>query len=247
MRTDALSLHAAAPIFEPALLRNASPRPIAAWLLACCALVFAMVVVGGVDAAHAFGSVDRRMAADRRHVAAADRWTVAGRVRQIPGDARVPAGQSRDDVAAFKGIFWWEYFHRLLGRAIGVAFFVPLPWFAVRRRLPPGLATRLGVIFVAGRIAGCDGLVHGAKRIVDDPRVSHFRLTAHLGLALAIFAAMFWVALSLLRPLSTPPAYAHAADATLRHGNRDTGLRDGADGRPRRRAFVPDRVQHVPV
>jgi cytochrome c oxidase assembly protein subunit 15 len=103
------------------------------------------------------------------------------------------------DVAAFKGIFWWEYFHRLLGRAIGVVFFVPLAWFAVRRRIPPGLAPRLVAIFLLGGLQGAMGWYMVRSGLVDDPRVSHFRLTAHLGLALAIFAAMFWVGLSLVR------------------------------------------------
>jgi cytochrome c oxidase assembly protein subunit 15 len=103
------------------------------------------------------------------------------------------------DVAAFKGIFWWEYFHRLLGRLIGVAFFVPLAWYALRRRLPPGLAPRLAAIFALGGLQGAMGWYMVQSGLVDDPRVSHFRLTAHLGLALAIFAAMFWIGLGLLR------------------------------------------------
>ena len=100
---------------------------------------------------------------------------------------------------AFKAIFWWEYFHRLLGRAIGVVFAVPLLWFLIRRQVPRGLALGLAGIFLLGGLQGALGWYMVQSGLVDDPRVSHLRLSAHLGLALLIFAAMLWVALSLLK------------------------------------------------
>ena len=98
----------------------------------------------------------------------------------------------------FKGIFWWEYVHRLLGRLIGVAFLVPFLWFLARRRIPPGHGLALAGIFVLGGLQGALGWYMVQSGLVDDPRVSQFRLTAHLGLAFLIFGAMFWIALSLL-------------------------------------------------
>jgi cytochrome c oxidase assembly protein subunit 15 len=103
-------------------------------------------------------------------------------------------------LAGFKGIFWWEYFHRLLGRLIGVVFLVPLLWFIARRDIPAGHGWKLCGIFVLGGLQGAMGWYMVQSGLVDDPRVSQFRLTAHLGLALAIFAAMFWVGLSLVQP-----------------------------------------------
>jgi len=97
----------------------------------------------------------------------------------------------------FKGIFWWEYAHRLLGRAIGAAFLLPLIAFAALRRIPPGHGWKLAGIFVLGGLQGAMGWYMVKSGLVDDPRVSQFRLTAHLALALVIFAAMFWTALSL--------------------------------------------------
>ena len=115
-------------------------------------------------------------------------------------------------LAEFKGIFWWEYFHRLLGRAIGVVFLLPLVWFAARRRIPAGYGGKLAAIFVLGGLQGALGWYMVQSGLVDDPRVSQFRLTAHLGLALAIFAAMFWAGLSLLdarrAALTGPPQHA---------------------------------------
>ena len=98
----------------------------------------------------------------------------------------------------FKGIFWWEYAHRLLGRLIGAAFFVPLLWFALRGAIPKGYGGKLAAIFVLGGLQGALGWYMVKSGLVDDPRVSQFRLTAHLALAFAILGAMLWIALSLL-------------------------------------------------
>ncbi len=72
--------------------------------------------------------------------------------------------------------------------------------FALRRRIPPGYGGRLAALFVLGGLQGAMGWYMVKSGLVDDPRVSQFRLTAHLGLAFVIFGAMFWVALSLLDP-----------------------------------------------
>jgi cytochrome c oxidase assembly protein subunit 15 len=104
------------------------------------------------------------------------------------------------DVEGFKAIFWWEYFHRLLGRLIGVAFFVPFLYFLLRGRVERTVGWKLAGIFVLGGLQGAMGWYMVKSGLVDDPRVSQFRLTAHLGLALLIHAAMFWVAHQILRP-----------------------------------------------
>jgi len=110
------------------------------------------------------------------------------------------------DLEGFKGIFWLEYFHRLLGRLIGVAVVVPLLYFLWRRVLAPPLALKLGGIFLLGALQGALGWYMVQSGLVDDPRVSHFRLTAHLALAFAIYAAMLWIALDLLNPAPAPAA-----------------------------------------
>jgi heme a synthase len=88
----------------------------------------------------------------------------------------------------------------LLGRVVGLVFLVPFLWFLVRRKIPPGYGARLAAIFALGAAQGALGWFMVKSGLVDDPRVSQFRLTAHLGLAFLIFAAMFWTALSLLAP-----------------------------------------------
>src|SRR6266568_3437386 len=103
-------------------------------------------------------------------------------------------------LSEFKGIFWWEYIHRLLGRLIGVAFLLPLLWFALRGRIARALVPKLLGIFVLGGLQGGIGWYMVASGLVDDPRVSQLRLTAHLGVAFLIYAALLWIALDLLHP-----------------------------------------------
>ena len=98
----------------------------------------------------------------------------------------------------FKGIFWWEYGHRLLGRVIGLVFLLPFLWFIARRRIPRRLAWPLAGIFVLGALQGAVGWFMVKSGLVDDPRVSSVRLAMHLGLAFLIYASMLWVALGLL-------------------------------------------------
>jgi cytochrome c oxidase assembly protein subunit 15 len=176
------------------------PRGVAVWLLACCALLFAMVVVGGVTRlTHSGLSITewQPIVGTLPPLSAADWNSTFAKYQATPEYAQVNRGMSLE---GFKGIFWWEYFHRLLGRAIGVVFLVPLVWFAVRRQIPPGYAPRLFGIFALGGLQGALGWYMVQSGLIDDPRVSQLRLTAHLGLAFIIFAAMFWTALSLLRP-----------------------------------------------
>jgi cytochrome c oxidase assembly protein subunit 15 len=186
----------------PAMAAGGEPRIVAVWLFVCCALVFSLIVVGGVTRlTHSGLSITEWQPIVGTLPPLSDsQWTEAfAKYQTTPEYRQVNRGMSID---AFKGIFWWEYFHRLLGRLVGLAFIAPLLWFVARRKLPsvPGLAAKLFGIFLLGALQGALGWYMVQSGLVDDPRVSQLRLTAHLGLALLIFAAMLWTALTLLRP-----------------------------------------------
>jgi heme a synthase len=173
-------------------------RPVAIWLLVCCALVFAMVVVGGVTRLTHSGLsiVEWQPLVGTVPPLNQAAWQETFlKYQQTPEFLKVNHAMSLDE---FKGIFWWEYSHRLLGRVIGAVFLLPLLWFAWRRRIDRALALKLAGIFVLGGLQGAMGWYMVKSGLVDDPRVSQFRLTAHLGLAFLIFAAMLWFALDLL-------------------------------------------------
>jgi len=177
-----------------------SRRPIALWLLACCALVFAMVMVGGLTRlTHSGLSIvewQPVMGALPPLDEAAWRETF-DKYKLTPEFRQRNFGMTLED---FKGIFWWEYFHRLLGRFIGAAFLVPFLYFLARGRLAAALAWRLAGIFALGGLQGAVGWFMVKSGLVDDPRVSSVRLAAHLGIAFLIYAAMLWVALGLMAP-----------------------------------------------
>ena len=107
------------------------------------------------------------------------------------------------DLEGFKGIFLWEWGHRLLGRAIGVVFAVPLIWFWVSGRIRavrsvPALPAKLAGLLILGGAQGVLGWYMVMSGLVDRPSVSHYRLAAHLGAALIIYSLLLWLAFDLL-------------------------------------------------
>lgn len=173
---------------------------VAIWLFACCSLLFAMIVIGGITRLTRSGLsiVEWQPIIGALPPLNEAQWLETfAKYKLTPEYKQVNFGMS---LAEFKGIFWWEYIHRLLGRLIGLAFFLPYAWFLLRRRLDGSLALKLGGVFLLGAAQGAMGWYMVKSGLVDDPRVSHFRLTAHLGLAFLIFACMFWIALDMLKP-----------------------------------------------
>jgi len=192
-------------------------RQVAMWLLVCCALVFAMVVVGGVTRLTRSGLsiVEWQPVMGTLPPLSEPQWQeVFDKYKLTPEYQKVNHGMSLDQ---FKGIFWWEFFHRLLGRMIGLVFFIPLLYFILRAKIDRGLATRLVVIFLLGGLQGAVGWWMVKSGLIDDPRVSHVRLSIHLGIAFLIYAAMLWTALDLLAPVQ-PAATSVATRRLSRYG-----------------------------
>jgi cytochrome c oxidase assembly protein subunit 15 len=179
---------------------SSSHRAVAAWLLACCALVFTMVVVGGITRLTHSGLsiVEWQPIVGTLPPLDGAQWDATfAKYRQTP-EFRL---RNHDmTLAGFKSIFWWEYVHRLLGRVVGVAFLVPFLYFLARGKVRGALAGKLAGIFLLGGLQGALGWYMVKSGLVDDPRVSSVRLAAHLGLAFLIYAAMLWIALGLLAP-----------------------------------------------
>ncbi|MFP5505167.1 MAG: COX15/CtaA family protein [Gammaproteobacteria bacterium] len=175
-------------------------RIIAGWLLFCCVMIFAMVVLGGVTRLTGsglsmvewdpiFGVVPPLNDAE---------WqAVFDKYRASPEYQKVNV---RMDVEGFKSIYWFEFAHRLLGRAIGTVFLLPFLYFLWRGWVRPPLTYKLAAMFVLGGLQGALGWYMVASGLVDDPHVSQYRLTAHLLLAFVIYGYILWVALDLLYP-----------------------------------------------
>lgn len=104
---------------------------------------------------------------------------------------------------AFKGIFWWEWTHRFLGRLLGVAFFVPFVWFAWKGAIRKSDWPRMLILFLLGGLQGFIGWWMVQSGLETRVSVSQYRLAIHLGTALLLLVAILWVALEYLRDLKT--------------------------------------------
>jgi heme a synthase len=175
-------------------------RAIAAWLFFCAAFVFAIVVVGGITRLTRSGLsiVEwQPLVGTLPPLSEADWRELFAKYRETPEFRLVNHDMT---LQGFKRIFWWEYAHRLLGRLVGMVFLLPLLYFLLRKKIAAMLAWKLAGIFVLGGIQGALGWYMVKSGLVDDPKVSPLRLTAHLGLALAIFSVQLWLALQVLSP-----------------------------------------------
>lgn len=179
--------------------RSAS-RSIAAWLLICCVLLFAMIVVGGITRLTHSGLSITEWQPISGTLPPLDQAAWTEEFRKYQATPEYQLLNRGMNLRQFQSIFWWEYVHRLLGRLIGVVFFVPLLYFAVQRRLAPDLALRLAGVLVLGGVQGALGWYMVQSGLAHDPRVSPLRLTAHLVLAFLILGSMLWTALTLLYP-----------------------------------------------
>ncbi len=187
-------------------------RRIGVWLLACCAVLLALVMLGGATRLTGSGLsiVEWRPVTGILPPLSDAAWAAElDKYRQSPEYQRVHRGMS---IEQFKGIFWLEYWHRVLARALGLLFALPLAWFWLRGRLPAHLRWPLLGILALFTAQGWMGWFMVSSGLVDIPRVSPYRLAAHLGLALLIFAAMFRLMLGQLwRPQPEAPALPRGA------------------------------------
>ena len=177
-----------------------SPRGVATWLLVCCAMVFVMVVLGALTRLTHSGlsMVQWRPITGILPPMTDAAWQHAfAQYKSSPEFQRINVQM---DLSGYKSIFYLEYIHRLWGRLIGLAFFVPMVVFVACRRLPAGLAPKLVALFGLGGLQGCLGWYMVQSGLVDRPDVSQYRLTAHLGAAFLLYGYMLWLALSLLQP-----------------------------------------------
>ena len=168
------------------------------WLIACAALVYAMVVVGGVTRLTGSG-----LSMVRWHPVSGvlppsgeEAWQREfDAYRASPEYRLVNRGMS---LAQFKRIFRMEYAHRMLGRGVGIAFLVPFVVFLAMRAIPRTMIPHLVGVFVLGGVQGVLGWYMVKSGLVDEPRVSQYRLAAHLSLAVLIYIHLLTLGLRVL-------------------------------------------------
>jgi cytochrome c oxidase assembly protein subunit 15 len=184
---------------EGTLAAPGNSRPVAVWLLVVCAAIFVMVVIGGITRlTHSGLSMVEwdPIMGFIPPLTQAEWEDTFQKYRQFP-EYQLNTSM---DLAAFKSIFWMEYFHRLWGRAIGLIFFVPFLYFLAKGKISRPMFPNMIIIFVLGGMQGLLGWYMVQSGLVDNPYVSQYRLSAHLIAAFIIYGYIFWVALGLLFP-----------------------------------------------
>lgn len=214
---------------------------VAAWLLAVAGMIWLMVAIGGATRLTGSGLSIMEWAplsGTLPPLSEAEWQRLYDLYRTIPQYALVNHGFGLE---GFKRIFWLEWFHRLWGRLIGLAYLLPLLWFWARGRIPAGYGPRLFGLLLLGGLQGAVGWFMVASGFeAERTAVSPYRLVIHLGLALVLYAAILWTALSLLPARAGGPAapagvrrMAQAAAAllvlTMLAGGFVAGLRAGFD------------------
>jgi cytochrome c oxidase assembly protein subunit 15 len=186
-------------------LYNTYNRQIALWLISCAVVIFGMILLGGVTRLTDSGlsMVEwRPLMGIIPPLSQSDWQALFLKYQQFPEYQKINLGMTLDE---FKPIFMYEYLHRILGRLIGLIFIIPFLYFYFTKRIAPRLTPRLVIMLVLGGCQGLLGWYMVKSGLVDNPHVSQYRLTAHLGLAVLIYGFIVWTALDLINPKPIQP------------------------------------------
>lgn len=182
---------------------SAHDKQIAGWLIFCAVVIAGMILLGGLTRLTGSGlsMVDWKPLTGIIPPLSEQAWQEEfDNYKQFPEYLKVNKGMSLHE---FKQIFYFEYGHRVLGRLIGVLFLVPFLFFYFTKKIKPGLTPRLLFMFLLGGLQGLLGWYMVKSGLVDNPRVSQYRLTAHLGTAVLIYGYILWTAFGLIYTPST--------------------------------------------
>ncbi|MCI9844765.1 COX15/CtaA family protein [Flavobacterium pectinovorum] len=172
------------------------------WLLSGCALLFLMVVVGGITRLTNSGlsMTDWHLVTDTFPPLTEAKWNEAfEQYKKFPEYQKINI-HNDFQLADYKFIYFWEWFHRFIGRIIGLVFFVPFVYFLIKKKLDTPTIKKCIVLLAMGGFQGFLGWFMVRSGLIDNPDVSHFRLSLHLTFAFITFAYTLWVALDLIYP-----------------------------------------------
>jgi cytochrome c oxidase assembly protein subunit 15 len=172
------------------------------WLLSGCLLLFMMVIVGGITRLTNSGlsMTDWHLVTDTFPPLTEEKWSHAfEEYKKFPEYQKINI-HNDFTLSDYKFIYFWEWFHRFIGRIIGLAFIVPFVYFLFKKRLSTATIKKCVVLLFMGGFQGFLGWFMVRSGLIDNPDVSHFRLALHLTFAFITFAYTLWVALDLIYP-----------------------------------------------
>jgi cytochrome c oxidase assembly protein subunit 15 len=181
---------------------NKENKSVILWLLTGCLLVFVMVIVGGITRLTNSGlsMTDWHLVTDTFPPMTEVTWQETfERYKQFPEYQKINI-HNDFTLSDYKFIYFWEWFHRFIGRIIGLVFIVPFFYFLARKKLDKSTIRKCIVLLAMGGFQGFLGWFMVKSGLIDNPDVSHFRLSLHLTFAFITFAYTLWVALDLIYP-----------------------------------------------
>jgi cytochrome c oxidase assembly protein subunit 15 len=174
-------------------------RPVIIWLLTGCVLLFIMVMVGGITRLTNSGlsMTDWHLVTDTFPPLSEEKWQHAfDEYKKFPEYQKINI-HNDFTLSDYQFIYFWEWFHRFIGRIIGLVFIIPFFYFLLKKKLSTSTIKKCIVLLGMGALQGFFGWYMVKSGLVDNPDVSHFRLSLHLTFAFATFAYTLWVALDL--------------------------------------------------
>jgi cytochrome c oxidase assembly protein subunit 15 len=177
-------------------------KPVIIWLLSGCVLLFFMVMVGGITRLTNSGlsMTDWHLVTDTFPPTSDQAWNEAfEEYKKFPEYQKINIHNdfTLDD---YKFIYFWEWFHRFIGRIIGIVFIIPFVYFLIKKKLDSETIKKCIILLFMGGFQGFLGWFMVKSGLIDNPDVSHYRLALHLTFAFITFAYTLWVALDLIYP-----------------------------------------------
>ncbi len=172
-------------------------RQVVLWLLCGCFLIFSMVIIGGITRLTGSGLSITEWKPIVGIIPPLNDidWEIAfEKYKQIPQFRKINYDYKIDD---FKSIFWWDYFHRLLGRIIGIVFIIPFIWFYLKGNFDKRIIKKMIFLFLLGALQGIIGWLMVESGLSERTNVSHIRLALHLITAFITFGFTFYFALEI--------------------------------------------------
>jgi heme a synthase len=172
------------------------------WLLSGCFIVFLMVVVGGITRLTNSGlsMTDWHLVTDTFPPLTEAKWQETfEQYKKFPEYQKINI-HNNFTLSDYKFIYFWEWFHRLIGRVLGFVFIIPFMYFLIKKRFDKATLNKCYILLGMGGFQGFLGWFMVRSGLINNPDVSHFRLALHLTFAFITFAYTFWVALDLIYP-----------------------------------------------
>ncbi len=173
------------------------------WLLSGCFLVFVMVVVGGITRLTNSGlsMTDWHLVTDTFPPLTEAKWQETfEQYKQFPEYQKINI-HNDFTLSDYKFIYFWEWFHRFIGRILGFVFIIPFVYFLIKKKIDKNTLNKCYILLGMGAFQGFLGWFMVRSGLIDNPDVSHFRLSLHLTFAFLTFAYTLWVALDLIYPI----------------------------------------------